>query len=153
MQLRWLTGFALGLMLAGCGDQVGTPSGPFPPTGPAPRVSKTGPPNAYIEFGRPGRWMSQGSYCWRTGNTEACADAVSPDQRPGLPTIAVKRGSVGRIHLGFEPSNAELSLGGRTIKISPGRTIGFTATRSGVLTILLNHGHDDAEYDARVVCR
>lgn len=153
MTRDWLTVCVLGLMLAGCGGRVGTPSGPSMPTGPAPRVVHGAPPAAYIEFGRPGRWMSQGSYCWMTGNSEACADGIPPDQRSDLPVLIVRRGTVGHIHLGFDPSSAELTIGGRTIKISPGRTIGFTATRSGVLTIFLNHGHDEAEYDARIVCR
>ncbi len=145
---------ALGVALATTGcfgfGPVGTPHGANQPTAPAPHVASPGPPSAYVEFGRPGRWMAQGSSCWSSGGVEGCADAVPPEDLPRVPRLVVARGADGRIHLGFDASSAELTLGGRPLPVHGSRTLTFTARRAGLLLAFVNHGSDDATYVARI---
>jgi hypothetical protein len=149
---------ALAAGAAGCLGlgSAGTPQGAFMPKAPAPQVATGAPPNAYIEFGGPGRWMVRGSSCWTTtdatgGGTTRCADTIAPEQMPGVPRLTVSRGAVGHIHLGFAATHAELTIGRHPVPVTGTRTLTFTARRAGILTLFVNHAHDDATYVARIV--
>lgn len=138
------------LALAGCGQGHASAPDPNLPPGSAPHAVKGGPPNAYIEFGRPGKWMLQGSSCWQSDNSERCVDAVPVEWMPGVPTLSVPRGAAGHVHLAFAPTGVQLSIGGRPVKVSATRTLDFTATRPGLVDLFVNHGPDDVEYFARL---
>lgn len=131
-------------------DPVSTPGGENAPAGKVPLLGRGNPPAAYIEFGRPGRWLAQGSSCWTSGGSTACADAAGPGLLKGSPTVVVSRGAVGRIHLGFTADHAQLSIGGKAVPVTGNRTITFTTRRSGIIEIFTGHGHDDASYYGRV---
>ena len=146
------TVWLLGGLAGGWWQAVGEPSGANMPRARAPQVAGDGPPNAYIEFGRPGRWMTQGSSCWASGDSERCADMAPAEDLP-LPTIVVRRGSVGRIHLGFDPTSAELDIGKAPVHVGAGRTISFLVARPGVLDVYLNRGNDEVEYFGRLLVR
>jgi hypothetical protein len=137
-------------LLAGCGGHAAAAGGSNQPPESGPHVVSGGPPNAYIEFGRPGRWMMQGSSCWQIGDSERCADGVPAGQMVGVPVLRVRRGSTGRIHLAFAPSGVQLSLGGRKVPAPTDRMVAFSATHAGLVELFVNHGHDDVEYFARL---
>lgn len=139
-------------LLAGCGGgvAVGPPRGANMPAGAVWAAGDPGPPPAYIEFGRPGRWMQYGSYCWQGTGVTACGDTGSPETIPDIPTLVVTRGLVGRIHLGFEPTGAQLTIGGRAVRFVKGRTIAFTARRAGLVAINLAPDQGDVAYYARI---
>jgi hypothetical protein len=142
----------LGELAGGWWHPAGEPSGANMPQAHAPLTAGDGPPNAYIEFGRPGRWMTQGSSCWSSGDSERCAD-MAPVEDLSLPGIVVRRGSVGRIHLGFDPTSAELDIGKTSVHVGAGRTISFAALRPGMLDLYVNRGNDEVTYFARLVVR
>jgi hypothetical protein len=138
------------LALSGCGSGAGTPSGSNAPPESAPAAGGTIPPPAYIEFGEPGHWMSRGSSCWSSGGVAGCLDAASPENDPNLPELIVGRGATGRIHLGFDPSSAHLTVGGLPVRVHAGRTITFTAHRPGIVLLDVDQEHGSASYDARL---
>jgi len=139
------------LVLAGCGSGVGTPSGSNVPPESAPSAGGTIPPPAYIEFGEPGHWMSRSSSCWSSDGVAGCLDAASPANDPNLPELIVARDGTGRIHLGFDPSSAHLTIGGTRVPVHAGRTITFTAHRPDLLLLdVRDHDHGSASYDARL---
>ena len=131
-------------------DSVGTPGGEDAPAGEAPAVAQGNPPPAYVEFGKPGKWLAQGSSCWASGTAGACVDAASPSVVKGLPTVLVAPGSIGRIHLGFSADKIHLSIGGKAVPSTGTRTIAFRAKRPGIIEIFTNHGSDDASYYGRI---
>src|SRR4051794_3851656 len=141
---------AVALAATACGGNVSAPTAGNMPAASAPRAIDGAPPDAYIEFGHPGRWMVQGSSCWTSGNSSRCADAVAVEMMKGLPLSVVKSGSTGRIHLGFTPTKMELTIGKRHVEATLGRTITFKVTRGGIVDLFVNHGSDDAQYFARV---
>jgi hypothetical protein len=138
------------IALAGCGNGMGTSGGSTTPAGPSPTVGGTLPPPAYIEFGEPGHRMARGSSCWTSNGASACLDAVAPSKDPNLPELIVTRGSTGRIHLGFAPSSAHLTIDGIRVPVQPGRTITFTAHRPGILLLDVREQRGSASYDARI---
>jgi hypothetical protein len=148
-----ITGLVV-LAATGCGaGHVEAPHGANAPTGRAPHAVRGAPPAAYIEFGHPGRWMVQGSSCWTSGDSQRCVDTVPPGDLEGLPTLHVKRGSSGRVHLGFDPSSAQLSIGAHDVTAGTGRTVAFTALRDGIVVLFVDRGSDDVTYVARIVFR
>ncbi len=77
------------------------------------------PPPAWIEVGTTQRWLAYSSYCWRT----ACVDMLPPAMRPDVPTVAVRRGQVARLHFGFQPRSVSVSsVGGPSHRLLPART-------------------------------
>ena len=86
--MRPATALLLLFVAAGCG------SGAAPPTTRAPVSSKAGPPAAWIETRAGTTWLGFSSYCWRSGNSGVCADAVAPRcGLKGIPNVTVSEGS------------------------------------------------------------
>ncbi len=137
-------------------EDVSTPHGANMPAAAAPVYEGRGrPPEAYIEFGAPGRWMEQGSSCWsnQTGPGSAvtgCMDTIGPGEMH-LPTLHLAAGTVGHIHVGFVPTKAQLRVGAKSVPVTPGRDISFTANRSGIVELFLKHPDGDAVYYSRVI--
>ena len=157
MRKRTIIGVAVAAVIAVAAvvywqrDPVGVPSGANSPIGSVPHVSASGPPPAYIEFGSPGRWLARGTGCWTSGSSEACADYVDPPSRTDLPKLVVAPGAVGRIHLGFAATHAELSIGGKAVPSTGSRTITFSTSRVGIVELFCQHGSGDtATYYARI---
>ena len=138
------------LALAGCGSGLGPPSDSNPPPGSAPTADGTLPPPAFIEFGEPGQWMSRGSSCWSSGGVTGCLDAAAPENDPNLPELIVGRDATGRIHLGFDPSTAHLTIDSVPVRVHADRTITFTAHRPGIVLLDVRQEHGSASYDARI---
>ncbi len=141
---------AVSIAVAACGSSVGAPSGPNMPVVAAPKTASGGPPNAYIEFGRPGRWMAQASSCWTSETSQRCVDSPAPDELQGLPTLHVDRGSRGRIHLGFSPDDVVVSVAKRPARVSGHRILSFVVRNEGVLVVSAGRGGDSASYAVRL---
>ena len=138
------------IALAGCGDGMGTSGKSTVPAGSSPAVGRVVPPPAYIEFGEPGHRMAHGSSCWTSNGASACVDAVAPSRDPNLPELIVARGVTGRIHLGFTPSTAHLTIDGVRVPVQATRTITFTAHRPGIVLLDVRAQRGSASYDARI---
>jgi hypothetical protein len=123
---------------------------PGAPTGPPPtRPSSAAPPPAWIETHAKSAWLFYGSFCWKT----VCMDLIPPETRPGLPTFTVARGRIVRVHLRFVARSATASIDRRKVSTSldaDRRTISWSATRAGILTVSARAAAGDASYVARL---
>ncbi len=114
----------------------------------------SGPPDAFIDVGAKPQRMVQGSSCWsvETGNGNEvgrCVDSAGPQQMH-LKPIAVTAGAAGHIHLGFVPTHAILTVGGKRVPVKLSQTISFPATRAGIVSLEVRHPQGDAMYFARL---
>ncbi len=126
---------------------------PGAPKAPSPTPPSSGaPPPAWIETQAKSAWLYYGSYCWET----MCVDLIPPETRPGLPTFTVARGRVVRVHLRFLARSATVSIDRRNVSTSfnaDTRTLSWSATRGGILTVFARAAAGDASYVARLRVR
>lgn len=124
---------ALATLLSACGDDNTATVGASMPTAAPPTASgvDSQPPPAYVETRSGSLWMGYGSYCWEG----VCADMAAPDMRDDIPTAVVAEGDEITFHLGFEPSELQLSFadGAGAITLPAERSPSWQVTRSGVL--------------------
>ena len=106
----------VGLMtvsLSTCGGNAGFPTVTGPPgKPPSARGVESGPPPAWVQTARGGRWLGYSSFCW----ADLCADYWGA--RCGhrdTPTVHLTRGEVIRFHLGFAPSEIAVLRGPRSL--------------------------------------
>lgn len=91
--------------------------------------------------------LAYGSYSW-AGYERRYLD---PRRRTDLPRIAVRRGRVARLRLGFDPTSVAVSVGGRAIRLEPERTATWRVTRGGLAVIEARLGENRATYLGRLV--
>jgi hypothetical protein len=85
-----------------------------------------------------------------------CVDLIPPETRPGLPTFTVTRGRIIRVHLRFIARSATVSIERRKVSASfnvDKRTLSWSATRAGILTVFARAAAGDASYVARLRVR
>jgi hypothetical protein len=135
---------------------VATPAAlawPGLPMAPPPvRPSSGAPPPAWIESNARSAWLFYGSYCWKT----TCVDLIPPETRPGLPTFTVAPGHAIRVHLRFAANAATVTVGRRkasTRFTARTRTVSWSATRAGIVTVFAKSAAGDASYVARLRIR
>lgn len=119
-----------------------------PPKPPLPGA----PPPAWIETQAKSSWLFYGTYCWKT----SCITLIAPETRPGLPDLAVKRGQILRVHLGFAARSATVRIGRRKVvsKLAASRRIVFwTADTAGILTVSTRTSGGSPSYVARLRVR
>jgi hypothetical protein len=108
---------------------------PGRPKADPPRLHQQGPPPAWIETSTRSAWLAFGSYCWRT----LCADMIPPATRTDLPSVAVRRGRLVRIHLAFTPRAASILImrSGQTwtYRLSPQRVLEWRPGRAGIVLV------------------
>lgn len=142
---------ALILLGAACGGESPrqTPTRPQGPAPTVPGVSVT-PPPAWVETASGDRWLAFFSYCWST----QCVDSRPADQRADIPSVAVMPGEVVRFHLGFDPSEVELSVGPKTYVLASERVTSWKVTGPGGLAFLTAKGKPgSAGYVMRLLVR
>ena len=116
---------------------------PGPPRGGPPGLQQLGPPPAWLETAAQSRWMAYSSYCWSrpraSTRTAVCADMAPPQSREDLPSLAVRRGAVVRIHLSFAPREAHVTLfralSFKHYVLRPQRVLVWRAAGDGVLSV------------------
>ena len=131
---------------------------PGPPQIPAPRLDRQGPPAAWVESASHSTWMAFSSYCWSapiaTGRRAVCADMMPPQSRTDLPALRVHRGDLLRVHLGFSPREAHLTLFQpsqfRHYVLRTGRLLTWRVTNAGVVSIDVRAAAGDAAYLLRL---
>jgi hypothetical protein len=118
------------------------------PAEPPPDAAGTddGPPPAWIETSGGPAWLARGSFCWES----LCVDTALPRCDDGsAPPVQIQAGETVRFHLGFEPTEATLSVEGSTPEALPAaRTIEWNANRAGLLLLALRTDVGDASYAA-----
>lgn len=128
-----------------------------PPTAPRPRPPRAdGPPPAWLETEDGSFWLGYSSYCWGT----SCVDFIGPScHSEYTPKIGVRRGELVSAHLGFEPSELDLSFHSRkgrpsragSIELTLSRTPSWRAEREGAFLLFTRAKHGgDAAYVACV---
>jgi hypothetical protein len=63
---------------------------------------------------------------------------IPPNSRPDLPTFALSRGAIVRVHLGFHAKSITVSIGTRTIRPTldaTKRIASWKGLRGGILTV------------------
>ena len=130
---------------------------PGPPRTAAPRLTQQGPPPAWVETRSRSTWMAFSSYCWRTPRKVVCADAIPPQSRTDLPEMRVARGTLVRLHLGFRPRSAHLTVfrgvGFRHFVLAPRRVLAWRAATAGVASLDVRAGAGGASYLVRMTIR
>ena len=134
---------------------------PGPPQTAAPRLDQQGPPAAWVETASHSKWMAFSSYCWSapnaTGRKAVCADMIPPQSRTDLPALRVRRGELLRIHLGFSPREAHLTLFQqlrfRHYVLRTGRLLTWRVTNAGIVSIDIRAAAGDAAYLLRLRLR
>ena len=120
------------------------------PTSPAPKAAtRTGPRAAWAETVSKSTWLAYSGYCWKT----VCADYLPPASRPDLPTIAIARGTVVRLHFAFRPSKITVtSLGATTSQktLTPAQVVAWKPLAAGVFTLSLKGALGTVGYAAKV---
>ena len=141
--MRPATALLLLFVAAGCG------SGASPPTTRAPVSSKVGPPAAWIETQTGRTRLGFSSYCWRSGNSGVCADALAPRcGLKGIPNVAVSEGETVRAHLGYDVDEASIE-GARTEL--EGRVASWRVASNGPFLLFTKGKDGDASYVACAV--
>jgi hypothetical protein len=110
--------FVLGVFVVACGS---TKTGPPPNPPKLPKLSRPGPPPAWVETKAGSTWLGYSTYCWRS----VCADYDGPDCRSFLakpPGVVLTPGETVRFHLGFDPEEVSVTSGGRTTQLDSSRT-------------------------------
>jgi hypothetical protein len=135
---------------------------PGRPQSPAPHLAQQGPPPAWVETRTKASWMAYGSYCWSApaaGRTRkvVCADMVAPQSRTDLRAIVVPQRGLVRIHLGFLPRSAHLTLfRGGSFKhdvLAPRRVMSWSAPAGGIASLDLAAPAGAAAYLIKVRVR
>ncbi len=120
------------------------------PTSPAPKpATRTGPPPAWAEAPSKSTWLAYSGYCWKT----VCADYLPPASRPDLPTIAIARGTIVRLHFAFRPSKITLtSLGATTSQknLTPAQVVTWKPSAAAVFTLSLKGALGTVAYPAKI---
>ena len=119
------------------------------PTAPPPKVPgvAAAPPPAWAESGSRSTWAVFGSYCWKT----VCADMLPPAGRPDLPVLRAARGALVRLHLGFAPRSAMLTVGGsKPVVLHPKGTVLTWRARAGIADIAVKAAGGSASYLVRI---
>src|SRR5919201_1413034 len=94
----------LAALAVACGSATASPPSERQPTGEA-----SGPPPAWIETQAGSTWLGFSSYCWTSGRTGTCADAIAPKcGQAGVPEIPVVGDETVRTHLGYTPIGASV---------------------------------------------
>jgi hypothetical protein len=127
------------VLAASCGSSTAAP----PDTRPV--SAKNGPPAAWIETRAGNHWLGFSSWCWRSGQTGTCADAIAPRcGMQGVPDIEIDSGELVHVHLGYTPDEASIE-GGADTKLQ-GREVSWHVEQSGPF-LLFTRGRDhDASY-------
>ena len=103
--MKALAVIPLAALLAACGSTTHVSRS----LGPAPRSGKISPPPAWIETKGGNKWLGFSSYCWRSGNSGVCADALAPRcGLKGIPDVTVSEGETVRAHLGYDVDEASI---------------------------------------------
>ncbi len=139
---------AAGVLAASVLLAQASPASAWPPP-PAPEHSKGSPPPAWIETSRAERWLAYSSYCWTTPTRGLCADYIDPFRRTDLPRFGVGKGEVVRVHLGFLPTEAYVTIGKRTFRPEPSQILEVRVRTSGVLVVHVYGRRGDAGYVGR----
>jgi hypothetical protein len=114
--------------------------------GPAPRSGKISPPPAWIETKGANKWLGFSSYCWRSGNSGVCADAIAPRcGLKGIPDVTVSEGETVRAHLGYDVDEA--SIEGTRTELE-GRVASWRVDRNGPFLLFTKGKNGDASYVA-----
>ena len=142
----------VGLMtvsLSTCGGNAGFPTVTGAPGKPpsAPGVH-SGPPPAWVQTARGGRWLGYSSFCW----AELCADyAGARCRHADTPTLHLTRGEVIQFHLAFAPSEIAMSRGprARTERLELARSPIWRVRAAGAFTLFVRAKRGgDASYTA-----
>lgn len=149
------------LALVGCGAERGAAPPPEPariaerPAEQPPTLEGQldAPPLAWIETASGSYWLAYSSYCW----ARACADFVSAAERDDLPVVPVRRGEVVRFHLGFEPTEINVSYGSTDLgvrEVTVGRDAAWRVSFEGTMVLFARSARGgDASYVAELEFR
>jgi hypothetical protein len=141
--MKGLALIPLTVLLAACGSSSNVSRAPLEP---APRSVKTGPPPAWVETKAGNHWLGLSSWCWRSGNTGVCADAVAPKcGRQGTPDVAVDEGELIRAHLGYDADEASVDGAHTELKA---RVVSWRVDSGGTFLLFTKGKEGDASYVA-----
>ena len=134
---------------------IGVPSAlawPGRPANSPPKPPNPGaPPPAWIETQAGSTWLGFSSYCWTTGRTGTCADAIAPKcGQAGVPDIPVAGDETVRAHLGYTPIGA--SVDNAKAKLD-GRIVTWRVTERGPFLLFTKGKGRDASYVGCAVSR
>src|SRR4051794_38286630 len=120
------------------------------PDGPPPKGGRVAPPPAWVETSGGRTWLGLSSYCWQDESRGVCVDAAAPKcGMKGVPAVLVASGEEPRIHLGFDPTSAEIHPGKLTKTDDP-RELRWTSVVAGPVLIFATAGNGDVSYVACV---
>jgi len=149
--------FALALLTTGTAPVALAHGWPGRPQTNPPRLSEVGPPPAWVETRQRSRWLSFSSYCWRSGTKAICVDMAPVQERTDLGTLRAVRGHALRLHLGFRPREAHLTVyrGFRFThyRLQPARVMTWRVRAFGVVVLDVKAPAGTASYASRLRAR
>lgn len=140
----WMAGVALAFAASVAHAWPGRPVAPPPKP-----ATSAGPPPAWAETVTAAKWLAYAGYCWKTG----CADYLPPASRPDLPTLTVRSGGSVRLHLGFTPRSAVVTMlsGASTrTRLALREVVLWRPKRQGIFTVSVKAAAGSVSYAARI---
>jgi hypothetical protein len=105
-----------------------------------------GPPKATLSAGATPIPLAVSSWCWGT----RCGAPIAKSTK----TAVVTRGSTVTVVLGFTPTAAHVAVAGKQLAVTRrGKTVSWTATRGGGLTVNVAGGRGWVTYVGRLRLR
>jgi hypothetical protein len=144
-----MVSLGLAVLVFAAVPRVASPSAPRTPAPPPPQPGA--PPPAWIESQTRSAWLFFDSYCWKT----SCVEMIPPETRPGLPVFTVARGETVRVHLGFVPTSATVSIDNGKIPArldAKKRIVSWAVARAGIVRVAARAA-GSATYTARLRIR
>jgi hypothetical protein len=109
-------------------------------------LALAGPPKATLSAGATQVPLAISSWCWGT----KCGAPIAKSTK----TAIVTRGATVTVVLAFVPKQAHVAVGGKQLALTrSGRTISWTATRGGGLTVNVTGGRGWVTYVGRIRLR